>query len=87
MSAARYRKKPVEVDAIRFIGSNIDEIDAFVGSPVPRRFVDDVPYPVIVTLEGEMFASVGDWIIRGVEGEYYPCKPSIFEATYEAVLA
>ncbi|MFJ2676383.1 hypothetical protein [Streptomyces sp. NPDC087525] len=86
----RYRKKPVEIEAVRYDGTNWDEIATFMGRtgrveetklPGPGRGMHDGT--VIHTLEGDMTASVGDWIIRGVQGECYPCKPDIFAATYE----
>ncbi|MFK4801640.1 hypothetical protein ACI3K5_23535 [Streptomyces sp. MPA0124] len=89
---ARYRKKPVEIEAVRYDGTNRNEVAAFMGRlgkveerklPGPGRGMHDGI--VIHTLEGDMTASVGDWIIRGVQGEFYPCKPDIFAATYEAV--
>lgn len=85
----RYRKKPVVIEAIQFDGENFDAIAEFVMNQ--RHGDDDVsgqagsdPHMTIHTLEGDMRADVGDWIIRGVQGEYYPCKPDIFDATYEA---
>ena len=86
----RYRKKPVEVGAIRYLPhENCDAVAAFTGESDPGcgDFGDDVePEPwAIETLEGTMFAQPGDWIIRGVQGEFYPCKPGIFAATYEPV--
>lgn len=76
-------KKPVQVHAIQWIGDNYEELVDFVGNVMfPYSFKDDV---IIKTLEGEVIASRGDWIIRGVNGEYYPCKPDIFEKTYEEV--
>lgn len=77
----RYRKKPVEIDALWWNGENLLEIEAFIGYS-PERRGDAL---VIKTLEGEHIASQGDYVIRGVKGEYYPCKPDIFEATYERV--
>lgn len=82
----QYRKKPVVVEAIQWLGSepSFAKIKEFVGSkwePGPmgtRSFY-------IVTLEGDMLAQENDWIIKGVQGEFYPCKPDIFEATYEPV--
>jgi hypothetical protein len=83
---ATFRKKPVVVEAVKWMGNNSDEIEAFLslgpysaGGYVKGRYVD------IGTLEGLMVASPGDWIIRGVKGEFYPCKPDIFAATYEPV--
>lgn len=79
----KFRKKPVIIDAVLWTGENEPEIAEFMGAnPV-------VTMPSfgceIATLEGTMTANKGDWIIRGVKGEFYPCKPAIFEATYEAV--
>lgn len=80
----KYRKKPVVIEAVQFTGRNDAEVAAFVGDngydPVDVR-----PTWMIQTLEGLMQASVGDFIIKGVKGEFYPCKPDIFEATYEEV--
>lgn len=81
----RYRKKPVVIEAVRWTGENRDEIKNFA----PEEYsVAGTLYFVgnqvaIVTLEGEMRAGPGDWIIRGVKDEVYPCKPDIFAATYE----
>lgn len=78
----KYRKKPVVIEAIQLLaGTRHEDILAFVGDAV-RQDGNEV---YIRTLEGDMHASVGDYIIRGVQGEFYPCKPAIFEATYEAV--
>lgn len=78
---AKYRKKPVVIEAVQWTGENVEEIEAFIGG----GFSMTSSGLFIVTLEGEMFASLDDWIIRGVKGEFYPCKPDIFEATYEPV--
>lgn len=80
----KYRKKPVEIEAIQWTGDNYKEICDFVGQipPYPDSERKDV---IIETLEGDMLASVNDFIIKGVQGEFYPCKPDIFEATYEKV--
>lgn len=78
---AKYRKKPVEVEAVKFTGQNWGEIESFV--PV-GKYNNDGTFN-IVTLEGEHKCSVGDYVIRGIAGEFYPCKPDIFEATYEFV--
>ena len=79
---SRYRKKPVVIEAIQFKGINIAEIAQFLVSG-GVKFVPDMRYVDIVTLEGTMRADIGDWVIRGVKGEFYPFKPDIFEATYE----
>lgn len=77
----RYRKIPVEIEAKLFEAGNSDEIAAWCGGRVSVR--DGLTKVVIPTLEGAIKASVGDYIIKGVQGEFYPCKPDIFEATYE----
>jgi len=76
----KYRKKPVVIDAIRWTGDNVQEIDQFV-----KQYWWNDGQLVLPTLEGEHVATVGDYIIKGVKGEFYPCKPDIFEATYEEV--
>ena len=86
MTAARFRKKPVVIEAMQFTGENHDEI---LGWATRFRLDDPVKRSVtgiyVDTLEGAMAVSVGDWVIRGVAGEFYPCKPDIFEQTYEPV--
>ena len=77
----KFRKKPVVIDAVEWAGYNYDEIERFVGDKAEQRIA--TREVVINTLEGVMRASVGDWIIKGVNGEFYPCKPEIFEKTYE----
>jgi hypothetical protein len=82
-----YRKKPVDIEAIQFTRDNFDKIWEFTNSTafnftVERR-IDGVATCIIPTLEGQHIAIEGDYIIKGVEGEFYPCKPSIFEKTYE----
>jgi hypothetical protein len=80
----KFRKKPVVIEAVQFTGKNDDEIADFVGDkgydPIVAR-----PTWIIHTLEGDMQANPGDWIIKGVQGEFYPCKPDIFEQTYDRV--
>lgn len=86
----KFRKKPVTIEAIQFIGTNAMEINAFTdGKSFPARESFSNPHwerkqLIIPTLEGEHVASYGDWIIKGVKGEFYPCKPDIFESAYEA---
>lgn len=82
----RYKKKPVIIEAIQFIDTTdrIIEIQEFVGRDLRIDYADPKnPIMKIETLEGVMNASVGDFIIKGVNGEFYPCKPDIFEKTYE----
>lgn len=89
---AQYRKKPVVVEAVQWNGNNFNEIESFTKSSVrhysyyeKNEYGESKTTLVIPTLEGDMTATIGDYIIRGVQGEYYPCKPDIFEATYEQV--
>jgi hypothetical protein len=79
----KYRTKPVEIEAIQWIGSNFVEIDKFI--TVPHEIFPIQNKIIIPTLEGNMEASYGDYIIKGVNGEFYPCKPDIFDKTYEVV--
>lgn len=79
----KFRKKPVVVEAVQWTGKNLEEISSFVGDslmPIERRPDYDLQ---IKTLEGIHKADRFDWIIKGIKGEFYPCKPDIFEATYE----
>jgi hypothetical protein len=79
----RYRKRPVVIEAIQWTGpETCESVFAFLGMEHPD---DEADHSVIhiPTLEGTMTAQPGDWIIRGVKGELYPCKPDIFAATYE----
>ena len=77
----KYRKKPVEVHAMQYTHENAAHFAEWMGyQPI---FV--AAGMEIDTLEGTMTASMGDWIIRGIQGEFYPCKADIFAATYEPV--
>jgi len=80
----KYRKKPVIIEAIQFNGNNGKEIEEFTNYAA-RRIATHTPLMIISTLEGEHQARTGDWIIRGVKGEFYPCKPDIFKMTYEEI--
>ena len=83
----KFRKKPVEIEAIKFDGWNWAECYKFMSNE-PLLFpqvLEEREKIEIETLEGTMTASRGDWIIKGVNGEFYPCKPDIFEKTYEVV--
>lgn len=89
--SARYRKLPVEIDAIQFTGTgeSCTAVTEFLGGNRSgnhhwKSCTNDGGW--IVTLEGSMEFSPGDWIIKGVAGEFYPCKDSIFRATYEAAV-
>ncbi|MFP4004583.1 MAG: hypothetical protein ACLFV8_12465 [Alphaproteobacteria bacterium] len=84
----KFRKKPVVIEAFQFVGqSNLsaDVPDWFVDAVHAGDVLAEPDHIVIKTLEGEHLARPGDWIIRGVKGELYPCKPDIFDRTYEPV--
>lgn len=93
MTIGLFRKKPVVIEAVQWMGTpeSAEEIAQFMGHTEKNPLMH---YPktepwqgdlVIPTLEGAMVANTGDWIIKGVQGEFYPCKPDIFEATYEQI--
>lgn len=79
----KYRKKPVVIEAVQWTGKNQTEIDKFCRMKVV--WSENKKTFLVLTLEGNLLASTGDYIIKGVNGEYYPCKPDIFEKTYEKV--
>ena len=82
----KYRKKPVVIEAMQWTCENLHEISKFCkGDAYIEAACDSGDVLVIKTLEGKHMASEGDFIIKGVKGEFYPCKADIFEATYEAV--
>jgi len=93
----KYVKKPVTIEAIQWTGGNAVEIDQWCnnGGSLSMRMEPSAAYevgkappiftPIIHTLEGDMIVSKGDYIIKGVHGEFYPCKPDIFMETYEEV--
>lgn len=87
-----FRKKPVEIEARQLGSKSFDHMQELVAWINEAYGLKQSPAwhdgngINIQTLEGTMRADVGDWIIRGVKGEHYPCKPDIFEATYEAVI-
>ena len=83
---AKFMKKPVVIEAEQFTEENKDRAFHFITCNVYARFdQENNPTLVIQALEGNITASLGDWIIKGVKGEFYPCKPDIFEETYEQV--
>jgi hypothetical protein len=102
----RFRKKPIEIEALQLTWENWQAMCDFAGVG-PDRYLqprgvyvdaDGLPHEqaqdhadrlgmIIPTLEGEMLASEGDWVIRGIKGELYPCRSDIFDATYEPVEA
>lgn len=82
----KFRKKPVVIEAIQFDGNNNTMVDKFMDGSI-HNFIPHEEFDNCVcirTLEGNHVAIPGDWIIKGVKGEFYPCKPDIFEMTYEA---
>ena len=86
---AKYRKKPVVIETIQFKRDCFEDIREFTNGQAcnfrTERCIDGKSYCDIPTLEGIHTATEGDFIIKGVNGEFYPCKPDIFEKTYEAV--
>lgn len=99
-SVRQFRKKPVVIDAMQWDGTAagagpiIEWVLGGRGTAVYEcsnrdrcaQHDGDVPHVLVIrTLEGDYRAGLGDWIVRGIQGEFYPCKPDIFEATYEAV--
>jgi hypothetical protein len=89
----KFRKKPVVIEAVQWTGDNLREVIDFtwLHRSADKWSWDEYVEVVhrsglkIFTLEGPLMASIGDWIIRGVAGEFYPCKPAIFAATHEPV--
>ncbi len=79
-----YRKKPVEIEAREYLGNYDADLAKWCGGTLVGMGQGFAKIE-IPTLEGPVTASPGDYIIRGVEGEFYPCKPDIFEPTYERV--
>lgn len=90
---AKYRKKPVVIEAVQFNGEMTPELKNFLDNAnytidltsVGLTSTKSIPTLKINTLEGVMDSIPGDFIIKGVKGEYYPCKPDIFKQTYEKV--
>lgn len=89
----KYRKKPIVIDAIQYNGNNGNKLYwwsdcSVIESPVlePDESNPSGAYVQIQTLEGCMIGNNGDYIIKGVNGEFYPCKPDIFEKSYEPVI-
>jgi hypothetical protein len=84
-----YRKRPVVIEAIQLTPESFDECVAWIGDTTKGEALWETNFDecliVIDTLEGQMDAHRNDWIIKGVKGEFYPCKPDIFELTYEKV--
>ncbi len=87
MTVRTFRKKPVEIKAIQWAGGNLQDCIKFLGNSYGGYNADRTPNGkselIVNTLEGFHKASKGDWLIQGVNGEHYPCKPDIFDKTYE----
>lgn len=89
----KYRKKPVEIEAVQWKGNNQEEVFAFLGYhgdvtiaiSTPTFFYNPSNGLWLLTLEGQLRASKNDYIIKGVKGEFYACKPDIFLMTYDKV--
>lgn len=83
----KYRKKPVVIEAVQFLDTaeSIQELAAFIDRTVRIGYATKPPTVTVRTLEGVMEANEGDFIIKGVKGEFYACKPDIFYMTYEPV--
>lgn len=81
----QFVKKPIVVEAIQWTGKNEHEVMKFVGSHCCLVNKSNGKALIINTLEGDYYASVNDWIVKGVKGEFYPVKPDIMEQTYTRV--
>lgn len=90
----KYKKKPVIIEAVEWTGDNINEVGEFMGKEncdieysniETIHGIDIIVEITIHTLEGNMHVDKGDYIIKGIKGEFYPCKPDIFKQTYEAL--
>lgn len=85
----KFRKRPIVIEAVQFDGSNYREVLSFIYPDLSEDALNGATImrlPIVIeTLEGDMTASRLDWIIKGIDGEFYPCKPDIFEKTYEVV--
>lgn len=81
-----FRKKPIEIEAMQLtVDNGKDVCDWILSQSTMKRWTLPDGGVLIETLEGKMTANVGDWIIQGVQGEFYPCKPDIFAETYEEI--
>jgi len=80
-----FRKKPVVIEAMLFTDETKDSVYAWISCKRHAGTLDGNPVIKIETLEGEMAVTLGDWVIKGTAGEFYPCKPDIFEACYDAI--
>ena len=85
MSAKRYRKKPVEIEAVFYDGTNFKAVAEFTGLTVWEAEGVGSDYIGMVTMEGKLYFGPGYYVVRGVAGEFYPCHRDIFMRTYEEV--
>lgn len=82
----KVKKKPVEVEAVQWTGENLEEIIDFCGNKLSYvELLKGYISIYINTLEGSCRCEENEYIIKGIKGEFYPCKPDIFEATYERI--
>ena len=84
----KYRKRPVVIEALQFTDKTKDQVYHWANScqmNIEPSYRDGNPVLLIPTLEGEMTCQIDDYLIKGIKGEFYPCKPDIFNSTYEAV--
>lgn len=81
----KFKKKPVVIEAYQLTDENKNQVFHWITCTAEPIYHDGSPAIKIQTLEGDMIARLGDYIIKGVDGEFYPCKPDIFEKTYEEV--
>jgi hypothetical protein len=85
----KYIKKPIEIEAIKFTRDTWDEVKSFTNNNAHtlmiEKRINGNAKCIITTLEGQLIAKEGDWIIKGIKGEFYPCKADIFEMTYDKI--
>jgi len=82
MPVYTYERVPVQVQALRYDGGNMEELKSFAGDDI-QTMADGEPY--VYTLEGTMIISVGDYVVKGIKGEFYPVKPAIFAKIYKMI--
>ena len=85
MKIQKFKKRPVVIEAVQLTKDNANELALWCGATLTIMNRSNFFYVVIPTLEGSMCAHQNDWIIKGIKDEFYPCKPDIFELTYEKV--
>jgi hypothetical protein len=83
----RYIKKPIEIEAVQWTGDNRSDLWDFCSLCYFNMDMESGEFKLVIqTLEGSMAASIGDFIIKGIKGEFYACKPDIFALTYDEVV-